>query len=505
MTFRPNYLQLKHLAERMDHRYNLILKYRQGGVTTLYEIDELDEALWVPGMSCGIIAHEAKKLPEYFNIIKLAFQYLPEWMKPKTKTDTKMMYEFTHRFDGLPLNSSIYVATDVRGGTAQRLHITESAYIKDRQKLKSGSKQAVPLTGFISEETTGNGFNEFYDEYMEALERKNPTEQDYRAYFYAWVENHEYTLPGTIDAYTPEELRIKEVAKKEYNIEVTDGQLLWRRWKKNELKTKDQGSGLNGDQLFKQEYPLTIIEAFQSGAGNCFDAERLEQIQPMEPLTHEEALQWIERTYPIDQIYKDRYEALYKLGVQFWELPIVGRKYNIGVDPSDGEGSDSSDVDVWEDENDAQVAQFYGKVRPDDLAELTKMIAEFYNRAYTGIENNMLSTILFFVKIYDNYYYESKYDEKIQKKTKKIGWSTNVKTRDVMIDDFIKYYEEGLLKIRSKITIKEMRTFIKNPESGKREHAAGKHDDSLFGAFIAIQMKKFNKPKARAFARNPYN
>ena len=505
MTFRPNYLQLKHIAERGENRYNLILKYRQGGVTTLYEIDELDEALWVPGMTCGIIAHEAKKLPEYFNIIKLAFQYLPESIKPKTKTDTKMMYEFTHRFDGAPLNSSIYVSTDVRGGTVQKLHITESAYIKDRQKLKSGSKQAVPLTGSISEETTGNGFNEFYDEYMEALERKNPAEQDYHAYFYAWVENHEYTLPGTIDSYTPEEENIKQVAKELYNINVTDGQLLWRRWKKNELKSKDQGSGLSGDQLFKQEYPLTIIEAFQSGAGNCFDSEKIEALQGVDPLTPEQAYEWIAKTYPVDDIYKLRYEQLHKLNVHFWDLPVLGRKYNVGVDPSDGEGSDCSCIDIWDDETDTQVAQFYGKVRPDDLAELTKLMAEFYNHAYTGIENNMLSTILFFVKIYDNYYYESKYDEKIQKRTKKIGWSTNVKTRDVMIDDFVKFFEEDLLHIRSKITIKEMRTFVKNPESGKREHAAGKHDDSLFAAFIAIQMKKFNKPKARAFARNPYN
>ena len=104
ITFRPNSLQIKHLAERSNHRYNLILKYRQGGVTTLYIIDELDEALWVPGMTCGIIAHEAKRLPEYFNIAKLAFNYLPDEIKPQTKTDTKYMYEFTHRFDGHPLN-----------------------------------------------------------------------------------------------------------------------------------------------------------------------------------------------------------------------------------------------------------------------------------------------------------------------------------------------------------------------------------------------------------------
>ena len=39
---------------------------------------------------------------------------------------------------------------------------------------------------------------------------------------------------------------------------------------------KADGVGLSGDQLFKQEYPLTITEAFQSGAGNVFDASIIE-------------------------------------------------------------------------------------------------------------------------------------------------------------------------------------------------------------------------------------
>lgn len=497
------------MVERGNHRYNLIVKYRQGGVTTLYIIDELDEALWVPGMTCGIIAHEAKKLPEYFNIAKLAFQYLPIELKPKTKTDTKYMYEFTHRFDGVPLDSSIYIATDVRGGTVQKLHITESAYIKDRAKLKSGSKQAVPLTGWISEETTGNGFNDFYDDYIAARDKKDPGEYDYRAFFYAWVENPEYTLPGHIeDAYSQEEDRIKQVAKDIYNIDVTDGQLLWRRWKMSELHKKQEGIGLSGDQLFKQEYPLTITEAFQSGAGNIFDPEKVEVLDPVQPMAEQEGINYIRTMHPNFQAIEDKFKSLYNRGIWFWELPKVDYRYLIGVDPSDGEGADYGPINVWKKPRDQkekyeQVAQFYGKARPDELAQLAVDMALFYNEAFLGIENNMLSTILFASKIYDNYYFETEYDRKTMKRTKHIGWNTNSKSRDIVIDGFIILFEENNLLIRSRVTIAEMRTFVKNADTGKREHAVGKHDDSLFADFIALQMRLHDAPRSRAFYSKP--
>lgn len=489
------------MAERAAHRYNYILKFRQGGVTTEYEIELLDEALWVPGMSCAIIAHEAKKLPEYFNIVKLAFDYLPPQLKPKAKTDTKRMYEFTHRFDGEPLNSSIYVDTDIRGGTVLSLHITESAYIKDRQKLKAGSKQAVPLNGRISEETTANGFNEFYDDYDAARNNKNPTEQDYHTYFYPWIFEPNYSLPGIIEQATEDEIEVRKVAKEVYGMEVTDGQLLWRRWKINELRGTKVGVGMDGIQLFKQEYPLTILEAFQSAKGSVFNGEMVDAIVEQDPLTLSEGVAQLEAMYPGNLQIIEAFKALHKLGVWFWELPKPGELYLLGCDPSDGTGADSGVIDIWSEQLD-QCAQFYGKVLPDTLAEIAAQMGFFYNEAYSGIENNMLSTILFFSKIYTKYYMEIKIDKKTQVRTKTIGWSTNTKTRDPAIDDFLILFEDGELGIRSKVTKAEMKTFIKN-EAGKREHAPNKHDDTLFAAFIALQMRKYNRPKSRGFASKP--
>lgn len=105
-------------------------------------------------------------------------------------------------------------------------------------------------------------------------------------------------------------------------------------------------------------------------------------------------------------------------------------------------------------------------------------------------------------KIYDNYYIEIKEDKVTKQRTKRIGWNTNNSTRDLMIDEYLILFDAGGIVIRSVVTVSEMRTFIKN-EKGKREHAKGKHDDSLFAAFIATQMAKFQGRRLRAFSQKP--
>lgn len=489
------------MAERGGHRYNRILKARQFGFTTFYCIDYLDEALWVPGMACAILGHEREAVDMIFEIVRRAFVNLPEEIKPKVKTDTTRMLRFTMRYDGTPLDNSIYIALKLRSGTVQKLHITEIAYIKDLQELAAGSKQAVPLTGSISEETTANGFNEFYDSFMERWQQP-VGELDYQTYFYPWFDNPEYSLPGVL----PIEMRTKSENEIADKYKLTDGQLLWRRWKMNDLKrSQTVGIGLTGEQLFKQEYPSNPLEAFQSGAGHVFDPEKIEATKAVDPMTIEQILAYITQTYT-GQVADEQLEkskSLLQKGVEFWELPQPGRKYVMGVDPSDGQGADYGAIDVWDDEAMAQVAQFRGKLRPDELAELTSELGYYYNEAFAGVENNMLSTILFLVKIYSRYYFTTKIDEKTFKKTKHIGWSTNSKTRDVMIDDFNIAFDEGNLIIRSRHTLSEMKTFVKK-DNGKREHADGKNDDVLFGGFIALQMRKFNRPAARVFENKPF-
>jgi hypothetical protein len=437
-------------------------------MTTLTVIDMLDDSLWVDGFGGAIIAHEREAVTKIFEIVKRAFENMPERLKPQTNTDTKQAYSFIRRFDGSPMDSEIYVAMKLRSTTVQWLHISEAAYIKDKQELEAGTKQAVPKGGRISEETTGNGFDEFYDSFMQARKDYDGNEMQYRPYFFAWHEDPDYTLAGDIGERTPEEQSLDNLVFQEYDKHLSDEQLQWRRWKMRDLTASSDKIGLSPAQMFKQEYPSVMLEAFQSGAGSVFDASKLEQI-----------------------ITSDGKSSPMLPGVSIWVEPQPGAKYIVGSDPSDG-GNDFGTIDVWDAETLEQCAQFIGKLRPDELAEKIAQVATVYNMALAGVENNLLSTVLFLSKIYHNLYMDQTIGERTSKSTKKIGWNTNTKTRDVMIDDFLIAFEEGSLTIHSAVTVDEMRTFVRK-DNGKREHADGKHDDALFGAFIALQIRKYGQ------------
>ena len=112
-----------------------------------------------------------------------------------------------------------------------------------------------------------------------------------------------------------------------------------------------------------------------------FDVERLEQIHTTEGA-----------------------ESYHYPGVKIWEEPQPDARYVIGCDPSDG-GQDFGVIAVWDIDKLEQVAQFRGKLRPDELAQKICDMALFYNHAFVGVERTTCSRqCLFLSKIYDNLY-----------------------------------------------------------------------------------------------------
>jgi hypothetical protein len=508
ITFKPNAVQLMILMALGRRLRARILKYRQGGVTTLFCILYLDDALWTPGFSAAIIAHDRSTLDKIFMIVKRAYDNLPDSIKPYTRQDTLRSYRFEKAFDGQPLDSSIYVDMKIRGTTAQALHISERPKIEGEKslELESGSKEAVPMFGRITEEGTANGYNEWFDAYTEDYNNPNPTPLDYLALFYAWHEDPQYKLAGAEFERTEADHALDKLVFDNYGYHLDDDQIRWYNWKEGELikaaRESDDKVGLTGRQLMKQEYPSTMLEAFQSGQGNVFDSAIL---QTYTPAPFKEIID--SKSVPGQKI--KIIHSPVKAGDKYTDEEgneqkyTADRFYGVGCDPSDGTG-DPAGIAVW-DEHHVKVAEWHGLLRPDKLAELVKEMAEMYNRAFAGVENNMLSTILFLSKIYNNYYSTVTVDERRQRRTKKMGWTTTGKSRDVMIDDFVMHFEEETLRDLTAQSLKEMQTFVIT-ESGKREHAVGKHDDMLFADMIAVQMvkhKKESKTQERVYAEKP--
>lgn len=270
--FLPNRAQ-RRFIRRLWHR-NLILKARQLGFTTLIAIMWLDHALWNANQRCGMIAQDRETAEAIFrDKVVFAYDHLPEEIRerfPLARASTKELL-FAHN------NSSMRVATSVRGGTIHRLHVSEFGKIcakfpQKAEEVVTGSFQAVPLSGIIVVESTAEGTDgEFYKmcQRAQALVTGKAllTRSQYRFHFYAWWQDPSYTMdPGGV-AISNELVDYFNEIEQLMGCTIDGGQRAW-------YAEKQRNDFAGAEERMWREYPSTPAEAFQqSVAGNYFAKE----------------------------------------------------------------------------------------------------------------------------------------------------------------------------------------------------------------------------------------
>lgn len=271
IKFRRNRAQ-NHYAENKWFR-NLILKSRQLGFTTDEAIDSLDDVLFTPNTDALLIAHNLEAGESIFDKkISFAWDKLPLEIKQLYQIDTKTSKTLKFGFQKKGF-SSIAVDTSGRSGTYQRVHITELAEIAKKYPKKipdiiEGTIPAIPTTGRLDiESTSQGGSGEFYEMFIEAWERGQPTQnQQYKAHFYNWTWDDEEL--GHIQPIPYGEmqqgLKFEEYAQKHKlsPIEITYYYLKW-------LSLNKKWNAL------KREYPTTPQEAFEAISEGTFYGEQI--------------------------------------------------------------------------------------------------------------------------------------------------------------------------------------------------------------------------------------
>lgn len=188
-----------------------------------------------------------------------------------------------------------------------------------------------------------------------------------------------------------------------------------------------------------------------------------------------------------------------------WEFPQPDTKYVIGVDTSDGIGQDRAIIQVIKLRNvfnpadcDAQVAEFASdNVNSRDLWPMCLAIGTWY----TTINNGKLEQIRQVIECngngeavqhdlaklgWWNFHPWEHYDNYHQQRTNKIGWFTNVRTRQMAVDTLISSLRDGWFRIRSPWFVQEMQTFERNINRQSLRAAFGAHDDRLIMTGAAL-------------------
>jgi len=190
---------------------------------------------------------------------------------------------------------------------------------------------------------------------------------------------------------------------------------------------------------------------------------------------------------PIDTYHKDR-------NIWIWQQPDQRGRYLIPCDVSRGDAADFSAFHVLRlDSNPInQVAEYKGKIKPDELGLLLAELSEFYSQATIAPENNSGWAGQTILKIQEsgcsNLYYSRKRPEK-QRRHHMIdpyfaknrndyiaGYSVTSANRNAMLSKMEQYIRLREIIINSSRTVDEIKTFIVD-QSNKPIAQRGANDD----------------------------
>ena len=272
IPFRANADQEEFLETR--HGMDLILKARQKGFTTIIQLDMLDDCLFIPNTSAGIIAHNLNDAKAFFaDKIKFAYDRLP--MAFKRAVPAEQDAADSMKFGN---GSSLRVGTSLRSGTLQRLHVSEygklcAKYPEKAREVKTGAFNTVQAGQSITVESTAEGqAGDFYAMCQKAQalqEQGSPLSAlDFKFHFSPWFTSQEYRLDPEGVIITPE--MEKYFAKVEAEVGTTlDAQQ--RAWYVKKAEQQD------GDM--KREFPSTAKEAFEASVEGAYFSTQMTRVR----------------------------------------------------------------------------------------------------------------------------------------------------------------------------------------------------------------------------------
>lgn len=286
------------------------------------------------------------------------------------------------------------------------------------------------------------------------------------------------------------------------------GNFFHKMWTGAEEST-DGKLGINGFHPIKLPWDLhperneewRKIEGAKQGnpkkAAQEFDCDFLSSGDNVVDLTTIEFYRKTKQRDPVDIRGADK-------GLWIWQYPDYSHSYIVSADPARGDGADSSAAQVLDisGEIPTQCAEYKGSLGTKDFGNFLVALATEYNNAILIVERENVgwATIQSIIdREYKNMFFSSsdlkyvdvqrqlinKYDSEEKKLVP--GFSTNIRTRPLIINNIDMYFREKSVDIFSKRTLSELSTFIW--KNGKAQAMEPYHDDLIMALGIGLWVR----------------
>ena len=467
----PDQIQL--IKDYEDYNENITRKYRQAGVTTVtaaWISKKLQTAKPDEPERVLLIANKKDTAVEMANKVRHFLEQWPEWLNVGFSPDKNSESRFRLN-NGCEVKAVATSADALRGYTPTILVFDEAAYIEAGDDFWAASMASLSTGGKIILVSTPNGYDPiYYSVYDQAIRGLN----DFHITDLRWFKDPRYT---------------KDL-----------------RW----VKCKDICHYmLNREQYNDDEVVITDFD--------------IEKYQELEELGYKPYSSWFEsmsKKFKYDRrkiaqelecdflgsgdgvIPGDVQENIAKNMIRVpkekymqgtfwqWKEPIQGHRYIMGVDVSRGDSEDFSAISIIDFDEREQVAEYVGKIPPDDLASVAYKWGILYEAFIViditggmGVatsrklqEMNYKNLYIDGINTKNIWEYNSKAMEKIP------GLSFNNKRTQI-----VAAFEEQLRKgfqVRSNRLLNELNTFVYI--NGRPDHMKGAHDDAIMSLSMAL-------------------
>jgi hypothetical protein len=437
--------QKRVIKEYEKHRFTILSKFRQGGLTTLTTIWCLWRCLFKLDETIMIVSKSDREAIAAGEIVKRALEELPNWMKP----DMSKNNDHQKLFSDTGCKLFFYTPEAARGRSITFFILDEAAFIPQMEKHWKAMFPTLSTGGNCICVSTVNGVGNWYYDIFQGSKKG---ENDFHIIELDYIENPEYNNEEWANS--------------------TRAQLGEKGWQQEVLR-----DFLGAGDSFIPNDIITEIVTFT----------RLEENAPIRMLFPE----WNNQAEAKEQKIRDK-STWIRGALHIWKEPVDGRDYIIGVDCAEGMGdeNDNSCFEVIDTRTCEQMAEFYSnEVPPHNFAQILAMVGKIYNSALIVVETNSAGLAVV-EKLQHEFYYENLY-ESVQgtSKASKKGIKTAPGNRGKYLECMQVRMLNRSIVIRSKRLAEELRGFIWNKQTKRPEASRGFHDDAIMSLSLALYVR----------------
>ena len=495
------------------NRFVVANKYRQAGVSTTTCAYIAWYVMFNQNRAVAIVADKLETATgELMSDVVEFIECCPSWLRPKTGRNTEQNLKDTQKLKIYDNDSRLgaFASKTLRGMTPTLLFWDETAWAEKGDKFWTAALPALVTGGRAIMVSTPSGLDAvFYKTFMGARNNEN----NFKAVELWWYNDPRYNkdLVWLKNKGKTNEIRLVDDDKThEERLQlVEDG------WEASNKWFDEQIRNANGDM---RKVAQELLCSFLGSGDNFIAEEYLKRIQEEEILP------------PIRQEYTD-----HKMWI--WEDPIIGEDYIMALDASPGHGEDNSTINMLKTieiieekvvtkngktkkikirrHKVEQVAEYYGKITPQLLAEIAYQYGKQYNDAYCVVDvtgGHGVHTVEKMLEIgYENIHYaevaHKPTRDRLQgyiKKGQKIMSDGAISNVDLIPGFFIGNNRPSVVLemqraihlqdviIRSMRLLDELKTFVTVPGNRVADHKRTFHDDSIMGLAIGLFVLNFD-------------